>query len=81
MHRGKDRDQPGARSTEVPAYPNFLELRQREVRRINLPRTPVNKGQGYYTLAPFIGWEVLVTSCRSATWPSAPSKRPAPGHP
>jgi hypothetical protein len=24
--------------------PNFLELRQREVRRISLPRTPVNKG-------------------------------------
>src|SRR5215211_6180927 len=28
---------------KVPIYANFLELRQREVRRIPLPRTPLNK--------------------------------------
>ena len=27
-----------------PGYEDFLEPRQGEVRRINLPRTPLNKG-------------------------------------
>jgi hypothetical protein len=39
---------------------NFVELRQREVRRISLPRTPVNKrkekGQGVEEPSPFV-WQ------------------------
>jgi hypothetical protein len=30
--------------SENPVHPNFSELRYGEVRRIPLPRTPVNKG-------------------------------------
>ena len=36
------------RSSEKAPWPNFGELRKGEVRRIHLPRTPVNKGKKAY---------------------------------
>ena len=50
MHRVKDRDQPGARSTEVPAYPNFVERRQSERSSQNL--SPRHSG-GVFSTMPY----------------------------
>ena len=45
---------PCTRSSENAARANFLEIRKAEVRRIFLPRTPVNKAPGN---APnLVGW-------------------------